>query len=119
MSRVRGYAVELDRALDNMLTNAVRYGRDPATGELQVAVSLTASAGHATVVVADHGPGVPVQQIDRLLRPFERGESARSGSTGAGLGLPIVERVARMHGGDLRLSENSPRGLRVELRLAR
>ena len=117
--RVLGYAVELDRALDNMLTNAVRYGRDPATGELQVAVSLTASAGHATVVVADHGPGVPVQQIDRLLRPFERGESARSGSTGAGLGLPIVERVARMHGGDLRLSENSPHGLRVALRLPR
>lgn len=116
---VRGHTVELDRALDNILTNAVRYGRDPATGQLQVAVSLTGSTGLATVVVADHGPGVPAQQVDRLLRPFERGDAARSGSTGAGLGLPIVERVARMHGGDLRLSENAPHGLRVELRLAR
>ena len=116
---VHGLAMEVDRALDNLLTNAVRYGRDPATGKLQVTVSLVSSPGFATVAVADHGPGVPIQQIDRLLRPFERGEAARSGSTGAGLGLPIVERVARMHGGDLRLSEKSPHGLRAELRLAR
>ena len=117
--RVRGYAVELDRALDNLLTNAVRYGRDPETGKLQVAVSLTAIADRAVISVTDQGAGVPIEQIDRLLRPFERGEAARSGSTGAGLGLPIVERVARMHGGDLHLSANSPRGLRVEIRLAR
>ncbi len=117
--QVRGYAVELDRALDNLLTNAVRYGRDAETGRLQIAVSLTATAERAVVSVADQGSGVSAKEIDRLLRPFERGEAARSGSTGAGLGLPIVERIARMHGGDLHLSANSPHGLRVEMRLAR
>jgi len=115
--RVRGYAVELDRALDNLLTNAVRYGRDPGSGELQMAVSLTVAADRAVVSVTDKGSGVPASEIDRLMRPFERGEAARSGSTGAGLGLPIVERVARMHGGDLQLSTNSPHGLRAEMRL--
>ena len=117
--RIRGYVVELDRALDNLLTNAVRYGRDPESGLLKIAVSLTVTADRAVISVIDQGAGVSVDEIDRLLRPFERGEAARSGSTGAGLGLPIVERVARMHGGDLRLSANAPRGLRVELRLPR
>ena len=115
--RVRGYAVELDRALDNLLTNAVRYGRDTESGKLQVSVSLTVNADFAVVSVTDRGSGVPASEIDRLMRPFERGEAARSGSTGAGLGLPIVERVARMHGGDLQLSANAPHGLDAQMRL--
>ena len=117
--RVRGFAIEIDRALDNLLTNALRYGRDSETGRLQVTVSLAANASHATVTVVDQGSGVRAEQIDRLLRPFERGETARSGSTGAGLGLPIVDRIARMHAGSLRLLPNDPRGLRAEMTLAR
>ena len=117
--RVRGFSIEIDRALDNLLTNAVRYGRDSETGRLDVTVSLAANPDHATVAVIDRGSGVSADHIDRLLRPFERGETARSGSTGAGLGLPIVDRIARMHAGSLRLLPNNPRGLRVEMTLAR
>ena len=82
-------------------------------------VSLAANASHATVAVVDQGSGVRAEQIDRLLRPFERGETARSDSTGAGLGLPIVDRIARMHAGSLRLLPNRPRGLRAEMTIAR
>jgi two-component system osmolarity sensor histidine kinase EnvZ len=114
-----GYRTEIERALDNLLTNAVRYGRDPVGGELHVTVSLAADDNDAVIAIADRGLGVPVGQIDRLLRPFERGDAARSGSSGAGLGLPIVERIARMHGGGLRLLTNSPHGLRAELVLPR
>jgi two-component system osmolarity sensor histidine kinase EnvZ len=115
--KVRGHRTELDRAMDNLLTNAMRYGRDPASGALNLSVSLIRSDDAAIVGVADTGPGVPTDQIERLLRPFERGEAARSGGGGAGLGLPIVDRIARMHGGSLRLLANSPHGLRVELTL--
>jgi two-component system osmolarity sensor histidine kinase EnvZ len=115
--RGRGHRTELDRALDNLLTNAVRYGRDPASGVLAVTVGVMGADDHVIVSVADNGPGVPADQIERLLRPFERGETARSGSEGAGLGLPIVQRIARMHGGDLRLLANVPHGLRAELAL--
>lgn len=115
--RVRGHRTELDRALDNLLTNAARYGRDPQSGLLHVAVSLVRSDDQAIVGVADHGPGVPTEQIERLMRPFERGDAARSGGGGAGLGLPIVDRIARMHGGSLRLLANTPHGLRAELAL--
>lgn len=115
--RVRGHRTELDRAIDNLLTNAVRYGRDPQSGQLHVTVSLMRSDDQAVVGVADHGPGVPTDQIERLMRPFERGDAARSGGGGAGLGLPIVDRIARMHGGSLRLLANAPHGLRAELAL--
>ena len=115
--KARGHRTELDRAIDNLLTNAVRYGRDPASGTLDLTVSLMRSDDLAIVGVADSGPGVPVDQIERLMRPFERGEEARSGGGGAGLGLPIVDRIARMHGGSLRLLANPPHGLRAELAL--
>jgi two-component system osmolarity sensor histidine kinase EnvZ len=114
---VRGYRTELDRALDNLLMNAVKYGCDPASGRLELTASVTTDGQEAVIAVADRGPGVPAEQIERLLRPFERGDSARSGSGGAGLGLPIVQRIARLHGGALRLLANSPHGLRAELTL--
>ena len=76
---VRGYRTELDRALDNLLTNAVRYGRDPASGTLNVTVSLMRDDDLVIVGVADHGPGVPTDQIERLMRPFR---ARRSGAIG-------------------------------------
>ncbi|MCU0769418.1 MAG: ATP-binding protein [Burkholderiaceae bacterium] len=114
---ISGHRTELDRAIDNLLTNALRYGRDPATQRLELTVSLSTDGQDALVAVADHGPGVPADQIDRLLRPFERGDSARSDGGAAGLGLPIVQRIARLHGGGLRLLANAPHGLRAELTL--
>jgi two-component system osmolarity sensor histidine kinase EnvZ len=112
-----GYVTELRRALDNLLVNARAYGRDPASGSLHLTVSLARRDREAVLTVADHGPGVPPAEIDRLLRPFERGQTARSGGTGAGLGLAIVQRVAQLHHGQLTLATNVPSGLRVELRL--
>jgi two-component system osmolarity sensor histidine kinase EnvZ len=114
---VHGHRTELERALDNLLTNAARYGRNAESGELDVTISLVRDDDLAVIGVADHGPGVPSDQIERLMRPFERGEAARSGGGGAGLGLPIVDRIARMHGGSLRLLANPPHGLRAELAL--
>jgi len=53
--------------------------------------------------VADRGPGVSLDQVEYLKRPFTRGDPARSGVAGAGLGLAIVERIARLHRGTLDL----------------
>jgi len=115
--RVVGLDVELSRALANLLVNAERYGRDAESGILELSVQLQKSARAAVLEVADHGPGVAADQLQQLLRPFVRGDSARGGVTGAGLGLAIVDRVARMHGGELTLSLNQPGGLRATLRL--
>lgn len=105
------------RALENLLANAARYGRDPATGTLELSVELRIDGRQAVIAIADRGPGIAPDAVERLVRPFERGEAARSGHAGAGLGLAIVDRVARLHGGTLALEPNPPRGLSAQLRL--
>jgi two-component system, OmpR family, osmolarity sensor histidine kinase EnvZ len=112
--RVTGYRTELVRALDNLLANASRYGRD-GDGMLALEVRLAAAAREVTLEVADRGTGIAPEDLDRLLRPFERGDSARSGGTGAGLGLAIVDRIARLHRARFELLPNEPSGLRARL----
>lgn len=114
---VAGHATELARAVDNLLINARRYGRTVASGRLDLAIETRREGSWVLLAIADRGPGIADDAIERLLRPFERGESSRSGARGAGLGLAIVERIARLHGGTLRLERNDPTGLRVELSL--
>jgi two-component system osmolarity sensor histidine kinase EnvZ len=117
---VAGYATELRRALDNLLTNAMRYGRDAQSGHLALRVELHNSDGRVVVAVEDHGPGIAEDAVPRLLRPFERGDTARGGHASAGLGLSIVDRIARLHGGSLTLravNATAPHGLRAELEL--
>ncbi len=107
-------ATAMSRLVSNLLDNALRYGHEP------VAIA-TRQAGRSIVLeVADRGPGVPANQVDRLKRPFTRGESARTDVTGAGLGLAIVERIARMHGGtfDLKLRDGGGTLAQVTLPLA-
>jgi len=93
------------RALVNLLDNAVKYGG----GEIKVA--LKHDAGHVQLSVEDNGTGIPLAQRDYAKRPFIRLQEARSDSSGAGLGLAIVERVAKMHGGELRLTDSEMGGL--------
>jgi len=114
--RVSGYRTELARTLDNLLSNALRYGAG-ADARLHLDLRLHREGPQAVLVLADRGPGIDPQDLARLLRPFERGDASRSGSGGAGLGLAIVDRIVRLHGGQLSFAANAPTGLRVELRL--
>ncbi len=87
----------LRRALANLIENALRYGAPPIT--LRLGGKLEA----LYIDVLDQGPGIPADQVERVKRPFARLETARSNAAGAGLGLAIVDRVARLHGGELQL----------------
>ncbi|MBI2511372.1 MAG: HAMP domain-containing protein [Opitutae bacterium] len=90
------------RVLDNLIDNAVRYGK---TG---VRVQTRLVDGTVSVTVSDRGPGIRSGRPADFIQPFAREDAARSES-GAGLGLAIVDRVIRLHGGHLRL-ENAPGG---------
>ena len=101
--------IVLKRCMLNLLDNARRYGQPP------LEISLTVQEGTAVLAVRDHGPGIPADQRETLLKPFYRGTQDR-GQPGTGLGLPVVERAVRRHGGQLQLQDAEP-GLRVVLRL--
>ncbi len=104
-------ATAMSRLVGNLLDNAMRYGKAPVEVK-------TAQEGSSIVLeVADRGPGIPPDQIERLKRPFTRGESARTDATGAGLGLAIVERIARMHGGTLDLLRRDGGGMLARVTL--
>jgi two-component system osmolarity sensor histidine kinase EnvZ len=104
----------LRRALANLVDNALRYAGEP--------IEIEAKRQHNAVVVEvrDRGPGIPPAEVERLKRPFTRLDDSRAGAGGAGLGLAIVERVARAHGGLLELLPREGGGLlaRLTLRLS-
>ena len=79
-------------------------------------IRKSADKQKAELIVDDAGKGLPAEERERVMRPFERGESARSGVTGSGLGLAIVDRIVRRSGGTVTLGDAEPHGLRVEVR---
>lgn len=102
----------LDRALGNVVRNAVRYAKDI---EIHVAGS---DDGWASIRVLDRGPGVPEEALSRLFQPFYRPEAARSRSTGgSGLGLAIAQRCVEACGGKVSARNREGGGLEVELRV--
>ena len=100
---VEGSRDELHRLALNLMENAVRH--TPAGTHVRVAVRQVGDV--AKLVVADDGPGVPEGLRDRIFERFVRAEGDRGGSVG--LGLSIVQAVARSHGGDVAL-ESPPEG---------
>jgi two-component system osmolarity sensor histidine kinase EnvZ len=99
----------LKRALANLLDNAIKHGGG------EITVQLCSEAGKAVLAVMDRGAGIPAEQCVAVKRPFIRLEAARSDVTGAGLGLAIVERAARLHHGELHLEQRDGGGLSARL----
>ncbi len=105
--------------LRNLLNNSLRHAAGAAKPpEVAVTCSWPGSAAPGlTVVVRDHGPGVPANQLAQLAQAFHRPDSARTRSAGGvGLGLYLCRLVAQAHGGTLSLSNAQP-GLRVTVSL--
>lgn len=104
----------LRRAVANLIENALRHAG--AAGPVDLA--LHADAQEARIDVADRGPGIPAAEAERLKLPFTRLNEARTGAAGAGLGLAIVDRIARAHGGRLELLPREGGGLLARIILS-
>lgn len=113
---IQANPIEFSRVVQNLFTNALRYGKS-ADDLLHLSVEVYRDKTSAILTVSDEGPGLDMSQADRLMRPFERGDSARGGVTGTGLGLAIVDRIVRRSDGMVTLENNKPHGLRVKIRL--
>ena len=99
----------MQRLLDNLVGNAYAYGR----GQVRIASRITAD--YVVISVFDNGPGIPETHVEKLLRPFERLDTARSNAGGSGLGLAIADRIAKLHQGKLELINRTEGGLEARL----
>jgi two-component system osmolarity sensor histidine kinase EnvZ len=101
------------RAVGNLIDNALRY----AGSEQPVELALAVGRDEVTIEVRDRGPGIPADQAERLKLPFTRLDEARTDAIGAGLGLAIVDRIVRGHGGRLDLLPREGGGLVARISL--
>ena len=108
-------AAAVERALANLVGNALRYGK-------KARVSVVLGERQVVFCVEDDGPGIPEGLREEAMKPFARLDPARNQDrgSGVGLGLAIARDIARRHGGSLRLGDSEDMGgLKAELILAR
>ncbi len=111
-AHVTGNPRDLERALRNLVDNAVRHHRN------EVRLSADVAGEQVVIAVSDDGPGVGPEDRERIFRRFVRLDEARSRDAGgAGLGLAIASEIAARHGGTVRLEPTSGPGARFELTL--
>ena len=101
----------LRRVVINLIENALRHAGAP------VDLKLARQGRHIIIAILDRGPGIAPADIERLKQPFTRGEAARTGAGGAGLGLAIVDRLVRLQGGRFELTLRPGGGLAARILL--
>lgn len=103
--------VGIRRLITNLVDNGLRYG------EKEIEVATSRNDDHLVLAVADRGPGIRTGDPDALLKPFAREDVSRS-KPGSGLGLTMVDKIARAHGGSVKLMNRPQGGLLVVVTLA-
>jgi len=104
----------IERAVENLLRNAVRYSPDNST----IAAVVSVIDDKIIISVNDNGPGVPESEIDKLFSPFYRYQEDRDRKTGGiGLGLAIARRAVQLHKGEITLRNRPEGGLSATIRL--
>jgi signal transduction histidine kinase len=99
------------RILGNYVTNAFKYGEPP------VVIEARDDGQHVEIIVSDNGDGVPPNFASRLFHKFARAMGDQVGEEGSGLGLSIVQGLARANDGDAWYAPNEPKGSRFAVRL--
>ncbi len=111
--------LKLRQVVVNLLSNAVKF--TPPDGHVEVSAARTAAGGLA-IAVADTGPGIPAEEIERLMKPYEMLHATVAGQEGAvrdgsGLGLAIASELMALHGGSLSLTSTLGQGTTATLTL--
>jgi signal transduction histidine kinase len=114
---VRGSRELISQALSNLIDNAIKYGGSADAPPAEIVLKVANEGDRIVLSVADRGPGIPASDRERVLERFVRLEQSRS-QPGSGLGLSLAAAIARLHDGELVLSDNHP-GLVSALSLPR
>ncbi len=105
----RGKPVALHRCLTNLMENGVKYGD-------RIEVTLTDLGVHLEISIRDHGPGMTVQELERVFEPYQRFNQKTQGH---GLGLHIARTIAHAHGGEITMRNHHEGGIEALLQLPR
>ncbi len=106
------YPRPLNRAIENLLRNAIRYAKD------KVSITAIAENNRVQLIITDDGPGVPEEELEAIFKPFYRPEEARDRQSGGwGLGLAITHAAIKAHNGTIVANNRHPNGLRVKITL--
>jgi len=109
---ILGDQAQLMQLLDNLISNAIRYGC--TAGTCAVRVSANVDGGSVRIVVGDNGPGIAREHLRRVTERFYRVDEARSReSGGTGLGLAIVKHIVERHRGTLDIRSAEGEGTEV------
>ena len=102
----------LRRGVANLVGNAIKHGGE----DNAVRVSVQSLSGEVSISVSDRGPGIPPSEVPHLFEAFYRGRRARERQVrGSGLGLSLVQQIAREHGGRVEVETNPGKGSRFSL----
>ncbi|MEM7259205.1 MAG: HAMP domain-containing sensor histidine kinase, partial [Pseudomonadota bacterium] len=110
---VQGDLAMMDRAVSNLLGNALQYTQ--AGGEIKLAVS-SVDPDQVMFEIEDNGPGIDPAQIENIFKRFHRADNQHNEGSNAGLGLAITQRIVQLHGGTLEV-ENTGNGTRFRFAL--
>jgi signal transduction histidine kinase len=103
----------IERLIANLLDNAAHYNVPDGT----IVITTACQDGHAVLSIANSGPVIPANEVDRLFRPFQRLEATHAGNgDGHGLGLSIVKAIAAAHGAELTTHAQPEGGLHIKVR---
>ncbi len=111
---VQGNAALMEGILNNLIDNALRYGR-AQEGESHITVSLERTYQHVTLSVADNGIGVPAEKLSQISQRWVQGSAGEALKAGKGLGLAIVGTYAKLLGARVEVRLAQPQGLCVSV----
>jgi two-component system sensor histidine kinase SenX3 len=115
---VFGDATALKHALLNLITNAAKYGADGRWIGIFAEASMDKKTTSVEIRVADHGPGIPPGEADHIFDPFYRGKMAVEDQVhGTGLGLSLVQRIVKAHGGTIAVKSQPGKGAEFVMRI--
>ncbi|GHG67324.1 hybrid sensor histidine kinase/response regulator [Comamonas sp. JC664] len=109
----------LERVLENLLGNAVKYSAEGTTVTVTLASEETHPVGHVRVQVTDEGMGIPSEDLPFVFERFRRGRNVSPGVTGSGVGLASARRLVVLHGGTIHVESEEGRGATFIVRLPR
>ena len=110
---LRGQQELLHRAVENVLRNAVKFSQ--AGDSVKVTANVNQARESFVIEISDQGPGVAQSDLDKLFRPFFRGQQSRQ--DGIGLGLTIAQRAVAAHRGQIEAANQSQGGLMIRITL--